>query len=62
MCDTCVTQNNSHTDDISEGNSLHAWTPTDQEEIIKFIGIIGYMGLVRLATMDRYWSKRILHR
>nr|CAH7762620.1 unnamed protein product [Callosobruchus chinensis] len=53
-----VTQKLVSTDDISEGSRLHAWTPTDKEEIKKIIGIIGYMGLVRLATMDRYWSKR----
>nr|CAH7752331.1 unnamed protein product [Callosobruchus chinensis] len=53
-----ATQKLVSTDDISEGSRLHAWTPTDKEEIKKFVGIIGYMGLVRLATMDRYWSKR----
>ncbi|CAH2009193.1 unnamed protein product [Acanthoscelides obtectus] len=44
-------------DDTSEGSRLHAWTPINKEEIKKFIGIIGYMGLVKLPTMDRYWTK-----
>nr|CAH7753939.1 unnamed protein product [Callosobruchus chinensis] len=45
------------TDDISEGSRLHAWTPTDKKKL-KIYRHNGYMGLVRLATMDRYWSKR----
>lgn len=44
--------------DIPEFSRFHAWTPTDTEEMKKFIGIVGYMGLVKLPRMERYWCKR----
>nr|CAH7755187.1 unnamed protein product [Callosobruchus chinensis] len=49
-------------EDISRESRLHQWTPTSKAEMIKFIGIIAYMGLVRLASIDRYWRNDILYR
>lgn len=45
---------------LTSGNEyqrLHSWIPTDINEMKKFLGVIGYMGLVRLPTKHHYWAK-----
>ncbi|KAJ8927354.1 hypothetical protein NQ314_020188 [Rhamnusium bicolor] len=49
-------------EDIPQFSRLHQWTPTTHEEMLKFLGLIGYMGLVRMPTIRHYWSrKRLFH-
>ena len=38
------------------------WTPSTSEEILKFLGIITEMGLVRMPEIEYYWSKSKLFR
>lgn len=42
--------------DISGGSRLNAWVPTTKNEIRKLLGILGYMGLVNMPTIQKYWS------
>lgn len=51
IIDSIVDQNNVHAtqvscdkEDISNESRLHGWVPTDRKEILKFIGLVGYMG------------------
>lgn len=39
------------------GSRSHSWKPTDKTEIKKFLGLILYMGLVKLPKLAYYWSK-----
>lgn len=42
---------------LSVYSKLHSWIPTDIDEMKKFLGVIGYMGLVRLPAIRYYWTK-----
>ncbi|KAB0790392.1 hypothetical protein PPYR_15240, partial [Photinus pyralis] len=46
--------------DVPKYSRLHAWQPTNKDEIKKFLGILGYMGIVKLPTLRHYWCKRRL--
>ena len=35
---------------------LNKWVDTDEVEIKKFLGLILWMGLVRLNSLEKYWS------
>ena len=48
-------------EDVSKGSRLHQWTPTSNSEMRKFLGLIGYMGLVRMSTLCHYWSRKRLY-
>lgn len=41
---------------IREQSRLKSWKPTDKKEMRRFLGIIGYMGLVRMPSIRDYWS------
>nr|CAI5844778.1 unnamed protein product [Callosobruchus analis] len=43
-------------EDVSKESRLHRWVPTDKEEMLKFIGIVAYMGMVRMPSLEKYWS------
>lgn len=47
-------------EDIPASSRLHQWTPTSRMEMLNFLGLIGYMGLVRMPTIRHYWSRRSL--
>lgn len=47
--------------DISAGSRLHAWAPTNKEEIMRFLALIGWMGLVKLPAIRDYWRKDELY-
>ncbi|KAK9744249.1 Transposase IS4 [Popillia japonica] len=36
---------------------LHGWTPTDAKEMEQFVGLLGWMGIVKVAELPNYWSK-----
>nr|CAH7756450.1 unnamed protein product [Callosobruchus chinensis] len=50
-----ATQVSSDSEDISKQSRLHRWVPTDKE-MFKFIGIVAYMGMVRMPSLENYWS------
>lgn len=50
------------TDEPSDHSRLKSWIPTNQTEIKRFFGIIMWMGLVPLASIDRYWSTNKLYK
>ncbi|CAF4947421.1 unnamed protein product [Pieris macdunnoughi] len=39
------------------GSRSHSWKPTNMTEIKKFLGLILYMGIVKLPKLAYYWSK-----
>nr|CAI5836004.1 unnamed protein product [Callosobruchus analis] len=43
-------------EDVSKESRLNRWVPTDKEEMLKFIGIVAYMGMVRMPSLEKYWS------
>ncbi|KAK9681267.1 Transposase IS4 [Popillia japonica] len=48
--------------DIPKTSRWHKWQPTDNIEIRRFIGLIGYMGLVKMPSIENYWSSSLLYR
>ena len=40
---------------------LKKWSPTNSEEIKQFLGLILWMGLVRLGSLENYWSKKRIY-
>lgn len=48
-------------DDIPKFSRVHKWEPTTNIEIKKFLGHIGYMGLVKMPAIKNYWSKSPLY-
>lgn len=47
---------------IGPSSRLHKWTPTDRGEMLKFLGLIGYMGLVKYPSYQHYWSSNYLYK
>ncbi|KAK9754662.1 Transposase IS4 [Popillia japonica] len=48
--------------DIPKISRWHKWQPTDNTDIRRFIGLIGYIGLVKMPSMENYWSSSLLYR
>ena len=40
---------------------LKKWSSTNSEEIKQFLGMILWMGLVRLGSLENYWSKKRIY-
>ncbi|KAJ8912470.1 hypothetical protein NQ315_014570 [Exocentrus adspersus] len=49
-------------EDTSSESRLHRWTPTNEKEMFQFMGIIAYIGVVKMPTLESYWSKDDLFR
>lgn len=47
---------------IPKSSRIHAWEPTSAPEMKKFVGILAYMGIVRLPSIRDYWSTKKLFR
>lgn len=47
---------------ISENSRLVNWMPVDRVEMLKFLGILGYMGLVNISDYTKYWSTDYLYK
>lgn len=47
-------------EDVSECSRMHDWSPTDKDELKKILGIMGYMGMVKMPTIRHYWSTKPL--
>lgn len=46
--------------DAGPWSRLHEWIPTDHNEIKRFIGLIGWMGMIKVPRLADYWSKHKL--
>lgn len=57
-----ATQFLSSGEDIPKSSRIHAWEPTSAPEMKKFVGILAYMGIVRLPSIRDYWSTKKLFR
>ena len=44
------------THDISRRSKSHQWKPTNDVEMLKFLGIPIEMGLVQMPKLEHYWS------
>lgn len=51
-----ATQTIEKQNDITPFSRLHRWTPTDLNEMRQFIGLVGYMGIVKVPELNNYWS------
>lgn len=62
MLEICIATNHHAETLISKGqnrsyaNSMGAWTRVTVEEMYRFVGILIYMSVVNLQTLERYWS------
>ena len=56
-----ATQHLGTLDDVGPRSRLHRWTPTDISEIKRFIGLIGWMGLVKVPKLSDYWDTSELY-
>lgn len=45
------------TEDISDESRLHRCVATDKSVMLKFIGIVAYMGIMRISSLEKNWSK-----
>jgi hypothetical protein len=43
---------------ISNNARVQNWEPTTAKEIIHLIGLLGYMGIVRMNSLRDYWSRK----
>lgn len=48
--------------DVKTDSRLHRWAPTDRKEMIRFIGVVAYMGLVKMPSLEKYWSNDDLYK
>lgn len=46
-----------NSEDTTKGARIHNWSPTNIPEIKKMLGLILFMGLVKLPKMSDYWSR-----
>lgn len=56
-----ATQTITNDNDVLPQSRLHDWQPTDAVEMRKFIGLLGWMGLVKFQNLRDYWSKNMLY-
>ena len=47
---------------IRRSSRLKKWKDTDKIEIKKFLAIVLYMGVVKLPTIQSYWTKDIFYK
>lgn len=41
---------------------VKAWTPTDPQEMKRFLGLLMVMGLVKVPHINDYWSKKSVYK
>ena len=46
----------------TKNSRLYKWTDTNPEEVKKFLGLVQWMGLVRLGTLESYWAKHGIYK
>lgn len=47
--------------DSSAGSRNHLWTPVTNEDILKFLALVGWTGLVKLPSIKDYWRLHKLY-
>lgn len=47
---------------VKKYSRIKKWTPTNPEEIKKFLGLTMWMGLVRLGALPDYWATKGIYR
>lgn len=56
-----ATQELTLSEDIAPYSRMHGWSPTDRNEMKCFLGLLGYMGLVKMPTIRNYWCKKQIY-
>jgi hypothetical protein len=51
-----ATQKVLQVNDVPSTSRLRAWEPVTKSEMMRCIGLIGYMGLVKMPSISDYWS------
>ncbi|XP_025422545.1 piggyBac transposable element-derived protein 4-like [Sipha flava] len=46
---------------ITRDTQMTKWVDTTHEEMIRFIGLLFYMGVVKLSSTANYWSRNVLY-
>lgn len=46
---------------LTPGSRMHKWKPTNPEEIKQFLGLLLWMGLVKVSPIANYWAKNELY-
>lgn len=41
---------------IPQNSRINMWVPTNREEIMNFLGIIAYMGIIKAPSISDYWT------
>ena len=49
-------------EDTPSTSRLHSWNPTDSEEISKFLGVVMYMGVIKMPRISDYWKTDEFHK
>lgn len=47
--------------DSSAGSRNHLWTPVTRDDMLKFLALVGWMGLVKLPSIKDYWRNHKLY-
>lgn len=47
-------------ENVSNKSRVQKWEPTTRKEIVHFLGLLGYMGIVRMNSIRDYWSTKWL--
>lgn len=48
--------------DISNNSRINKWTDIDKDELDVFVGIVMWVGLVKMPSISQYWRNTILYR
>ena len=46
---------------VTRCSTLKAWSPTNRDEMKRFLGMVIYMGVIQLPEISLYWSKKQLY-
>lgn len=66
LLDIIVNETNANADKVIlssrlvRKSRLNEWTPTDREEMKKFLAIVLFMGLVKYPKISDYWSQKLI--
>ena len=47
---------------LPQFSRVRQWVPVDAEEIKKFLGLVLLMGIVKLPSIELYWSTKVFYR
>ncbi|CAH1965511.1 unnamed protein product [Acanthoscelides obtectus] len=55
-----ATQYLERANDVPSSSRLHDWMPTDANEMKQFVGLLGWMSVVKVPELPDYWSQNPL--